>query len=372
MSRRRGGAAVAEPPVAATTEPPSVGQRSVLSAATASSDSGFPGARLVAIVVAALGADAGARLLSQFSAPEVEAIVREVKDMPRVPISEVRTVISRLRDEAIAQSYAVAGGLDRARELLRRSHGADAEAILEQIMAASSAVPFQFLRGRRADQIVSYLSSEHPQVVALVLAHLPTGTAAQVIEGLPAEMRAEVAARYAKLDASDPEVVADVEMAMLRRVGAGSVSEPATANRGGVKPLAQVLNNVARDTEKVVLGELERTDPELATAVRDLMFVFEDIAHLDDRGLQEVLRLADNRTIALALKDAAPPVREKIERNLSQRAAEDVAEYASTLGMVRRSDVEGAQREIVRAARKLEEEGRIVLMRGGGGGDFIQ
>ena len=230
---------------------------------------------------------------------------------------------TRLRDEALAHQYAVAGGMDKATELLQRSHGADADAILEQIMAASSAVPFQFLRGRRAEQIVTYLSSEHPQVIALVLAHLPMGTAAQVIEGLPAEMRADVAGRYAKLESTDPEVVAEVELAMLRRVGAGTPAEP-TTSRGGVKPLAQLLNNVARDTEKVVLGELERTDPSLATAVRDLMFVFEDIAHLEDRGLQEVLRSSDTRTIALALKDANPAVQAKIEANLSQRAAEDV------------------------------------------------
>lgn len=366
MSRRRGGSALAEPPAAAEPAAPTARQVAV----APSSTPGFPGARTVAIVVAAFGADVGAKLLSHFSAPEVEAIVREVKDMPRVPIGEVAQVIARLRDEALAQSYAVAGGLDKARELLHRSHGADADAILEQIMAASSAVPFQFLRGRRADQIVTYLSSEHPQVIALVLAHLPMGTAAQVIEGLPAEMRADVAARYAKLESTDPDVVAEVELAMLRRVGAGTPTEP-TTSRGGVKPLAQLLNNVARDTEKVVLGELERTDPNLATAVRDLMFVFEDIAHLEDRGLQEVLRAADTRTIALALKDAAPAVQDKIERNLSQRAAEDVAEYAATLGMVRRADVEAAQRDIVRGARKLEEEGRIVLVRGSGGGDFI-
>ena len=365
MSRRRGNTAVDDAPEAATA--PAANGRP---ATPATASPGFPGARTVALVVAAVGADAGAKLLSHFSAPEVEAIVREVKDLPRVPLSEVVQVTSRLRDEALAHQYAVAGGMDKAKELLQRSHGADADAILEQIMAASSAVPFQFLRGRRAEQIVTYLSSEHPQVIALVLAHLPMGTAAQVIEGLPSEMRAEVAGRYAKLESTDPEVVAEVELAMQRRVGAGTPAEP-TTSRGGVKPLAQLLNNVARDTEKVVLGELERTDPSLATAVRDLMFVFEDIAHLEDRGLQEVLRTSDTRTIALALKDANPSVQGKIEANLSQRAAEDVNEYASTLGMVRRADVEAAQREIVRAARKLEEEGKIVLVRGGGGGDFL-
>ncbi|MCU1393263.1 MAG: fliG [Ilumatobacteraceae bacterium] len=371
MSRRRGGggggATVIERPEEADVQP-------ATRAAEHVSDSGFPGARNVAIVVASLGNEFGAKVLSHFSVPEVEAIVREVKDMPRIPMTEVKELVGRLRDEAVAQGFAIAGGIDKARELLRRSHGANADAILEQIMAASSTVPFQFLRGRRTDQIVSYLQPEHPQVIALVLAHLPVGTSAQVIEGLPAELRAEVASRYAKLDSSDPEVVAEVELALLRRVGAGSSNEP-SQSRGGIKPLAQLLNNVARDTEKVVLGELDRTDPILAGAVRDLMFVFEDIAGLDDRSLQEVLRIADTRTIALALKDAALPVREKIERNLSKRAAEDVAEYASTLGMVRRTDVESAQQDVVKGARKLEEEGKIVLMRsgggGGGGGDFI-
>jgi flagellar motor switch protein FliG len=332
----------------------------------------FPGAKLVAIVIAALGTDLGAKVMSHFSLPEVEAIIREVKDLPRIPIKDVSQLLARLRDEALAQSFAISGGLERARELLRRSHGSDADLILEQIIAASGVMPFQFLRGRRPEEIVSYLSSEHPQVIALVLAYLPLGTAARVIEGLPSELRVDVAERYAKLESTDPGIVAEVEAALLRRVGdTGRSANDRSSSRGGIKPLAQLLNNVARETEKGVLTDLERSDPALALAVRDLMFVFEDIASLDDRGLQEVLRQVDTKTIALALKDCPLPVREKIEANLSQRAAEDVAEYASTLGMVRRSDVEAAQQEVVRAARKMEEEGKIVLVRGDGGGDFV-
>lgn len=329
-----------------------------------------PGVRSVAVVIAALGTELGAKVLAHFAAPEVEAIIREVKDMPNVGIEDVRSVLERFRDEALAQSYAVAGGYERARELLRRSHGNAADSILEQIVSASAAQPFQFLRSRRPEQIVSYVSSEHPQVIALVLAHLPMGVAAQVVEGLPPSQRADVAERYAKLESTDPEVIAEIEMALSRRVGGDAPTE-LSSSRGGIKPLAQLLNNVARDTEKGVLSELERADPALAVAVRDLMFVFEDIAHLDDRGLQEVLRASDTRTIALALKDTLPAVRDKIERNLSQRASQDVTEFAAALGLVRRSDVEAAQQEIVRGARRLEEEGRIVLMRGGDTGDFI-
>lgn len=336
-------------------------------------DTPFPGARQVAVVIAALGNDLGSRVLAHFSQPEVEAIIREVKDMEGVPVGDVAELMGRLRDEAVAQTYAVAGGLDRARDLLRKSHGADADNILDQIMAASASVPFQFLRQRRPEQIVSYLNNEHPQVIALVLAHLPLTISGQVIEGLPVELRADVAERYAKLEAIDPAIVHEVESALQRRVGSKTSVQENNATKGGVKPLAQLLNGVGRDTERGVLSDLERADPDLATAIRDLMFVFEDLAAIDDRGLQEMLRSADTKTIALALKDTTPALKEKIEKNLSKRAGEDVAEFISSLGMVRRADVEAAQQEIVRIARKLEEEGKLVLARGGGdsGGEFV-
>ena len=327
----------------------------------------FPGARTVAIIVATLGAEAGGTVLSMFSESEVEAIVREVKDMPNVPVAEVRELMGRLRDEAAARTPVVAGGVDKARQLLRRSHGAAGDSILNQVIASSAALPFEFLRGRRPEDVATHLTEEHPQVIALVLAHLPTPLAGKILEGLPADLRAQVVLRFANLEAVDAEVLAEVEKSLQRRIGVGA-AKVGTA-QGGVKPLAQLLNNVGREAEQGMLGALEQADPGLANAVRDLMFVFEDITQLDDRGLQEVLRIADAKMIALALKDANGSVRDKIERNLSQRAAEDVREYASTLGMVRRSDVAAAQREIVNGARKLEQEGRIVLMRGGGGGE---
>ncbi len=336
-------------------------------------DNPFPGARQVAVIIAALGNEVGSKVLAHFSQPEVEAIIREVKDLDQVPAGEVSALLERLRDEAVAHACAVNGGLERARELLRRSHGADAETILEQIMATTSTIPFQFLRHRRPEQIVSYLASEHPQVIALVLAHLPLAMAGFVIEGLPVELRADVAERYAKLDLIDPLIVAEVEAALVRRVGSKTTVQETSTTKGGIKPLAQLLNSVGRDTEKSVLGDLERADPDLAGAVRELMFVFEDIGSIDDRGLQELLRQADTKTIALSLKDTTPTLREKIERNLSKRAAEDVAEFASSLGMVRRTDVEAAQQEIVRCARKMEEDGKLVLSRAGGdaGGEYI-
>jgi flagellar motor switch protein FliG len=329
----------------------------------------FPGARKVALVITALGTESGARVLAHFSPPEVEAIIREVKDLAGVSVDEASVLLGQLRDEAVARKHLVAGGIDRAREILTRSHGSDAENILEQIMAAAANEPFQFLRARRPDVVLSYLAAEHPQVIAVVLAHLPMTLSARVLEGLDPLIRAEVAERFATLEMIEPAVVKEMEAALERRVGVGGPVET-SSTRGGVKPLAQLLNNVARETEKGVLSDLERIDPQLASDIRDLMFVFEDLVQLDDRALQEILREAGARTVALALKDCPIAVKDRLEKNLSQRAAEDIAELADSLGPVRRSEVEAAPQELVRAARKLEQEGQIVLMRADSG-EFV-
>jgi flagellar motor switch protein FliG len=331
--------------------------------------SSFPGARKVALVITALGTEAGARVLANFSPPEVQAIIREVRDLQGVSMDEASGLLGQLRDEAVARNHLVAGGIDKAREILTRSHGSDAESILEQIVAASANEPFQFLRARRPDVVLSYLAAEHPQVIAVVLAHLPMSLSARVLEGLDPSIRAEVAERFANLEVIEPAVVKEMEAALERRVGVGGPVE-SSGSRGGVKPLAQLLNNVARETEKGVLSELERTDPQLASEIRDLMFVFEDLVQLDDRSLQEILREAGARTVALSLKDCPIAVKDKLEKNLSQRAAEDIAELADSLGPVRRSEVEAAQQELVRSARKLEQEGKIVLMRADSG-EFV-
>jgi flagellar motor switch protein FliG len=341
-------------------------------AAARFADPSLVGARKVAVVIASLGTEAGARVLAQFAPQEVMAIIREVKDLQSVPQDEVRTLLGRLREEAEAQTIAVSGGFDRARDLLRKSHGAEADQILETIMAATVQAPFQFLRSHRPDQVIQYLSSEHPQVIALVLSHLPLSLAARVMEGLDAATRADVAARFATLENADPDVVAELEQVLARRVGWGGTAETAKA-LGGVKPLAQMLNSVARETEKAVIEALEKVNPTLASEVRELMFVFEDLVSMDDRSMQEILRAADARTIALALRDAPGGMKEKIEKNLSQRAAEAIDELTEGIGQVRRTEVEQAQQEVVRVARRLEEAGQIVLVRGesGGGGDFV-
>ena len=241
-------------------------------------DTPFPGARQVAVVIAALGNEArfpGARPLL---APEVEAIIREVKDMDGVPAAEVNDLMGELRDEAVAQTLRRRRrARPGPRPAARAATAPTPTTILEQIMAASARCRSSSCASAPPEQIVSYLSAEHPQVIALVLAHLPLTLAASVIEGLPIELRATWPSGTPSSKRSIPTIVDEVEAALQRRVGSKATWPRRNATKGGVKPLAQLLNSVARDTEKAVLSDLERADPDLAAAVRDLMFVFEDL-----------------------------------------------------------------------------------------------
>lgn len=328
-------------------------------------DSRFPGAKRVAVTLMALGTDVAAPVVALLAPHEVEAVILEMKDLEATPVDQVRDLLRTLLEEVMASEFMVSGSFDRARDLLRQSHGADADAILERIMATTVEAPFQFLRARRPDQITSILTDEDPQIIAMILSFLPINLSSRVIEGFERDVQAAIAAKYASLQPASPQVVSRVEATMRERIGAEGPLE-STATRGGIQQLAQMLNSVSRDTERSVLSQLEAQDPVLASDVRDLMFVFEDLVHLDDRSLQAVLRDSGTPTIGMALRDPnlQRELRDKILRNISQRAQEDIEEMTQAGDPVRRADVEAAQQEIVRSARRLENEGKIIVARG--------
>lgn len=219
---------------------------------------------------------------------------------------------------------------------------------------------------RRADplQILNFIQQEHPQTIALILAYLHPEQAAVVLSGLPPERRADVARRLALMERTSPELIREVERVLERKLSSVLGEEGTVA--GGLQAVVQVLNNVDRGTERSIMEVLEVTDPELAEEIKKRMFVFEDIVLLDDRSLQRVLREVDlNEDLPLALKAVSEDVKQKIFRNLSQRAVEILQENLSYLGPVRLRDVEEAQQKIVNIIRRLEEEGEIVIARGG-------
>lgn len=333
-----------------------------------------PGAALTraqkaAAVLLAVGPTVSAGVLKHLNEAEVEQVALEVATLGNIGGPELQEILEEFQGEAIAHQHLVSGGERHAREMLRRLRGADGDEIVDRLLATVQAAPFNFLRVHEPAEVVRHLRDEHPQTLALILAHLPAKFASQVLAGLDPQVQAEVAMRVATLDRTSPDVVARVEAALRERLGA--LQRGGMEERGGVKELAALLNHADRGTERAILGSLEATDPELAEEVRTLMFVFEDIVSLDDRAVQEILRQVDLKQLALALKGIPAGVAETVQRNLSERARETLTEELELLGPARVRDVEEAQTEIVRVIRRLDEEGAIVIGRSNDG-DFIE
>ena len=224
-------------------------------------------------------------------------------------------------------------------------------------------MPFKFLQNADSRQLLSFLSDEHPQTIALVLAHVPAPLASKVLGGLGSDLQAEVAHRIATMDRTSPEVIQQVQASLERRMSTMLVPADLSAV-GGVQPLVEIINRADRGTEKLILEGLEQRDPELADEVRSRMFVFEDLINLDDRAVQLVLRQVEVANLAIALKGVASVVRNKVMKNMSERAAESLGEEIELLGPVRVQAVEEAQTEVVRVIRQLEEDGQIIVRRG--------
>lgn len=322
-------------------------------------------AQRAAAVVVVLGPEVAAPILEHLSDAEVEQLALEVATLGEVPAEQVRRILEEFYEDAVAHRELVQGGVIHARRLLRRWRGERGDEIVDRLISTVHIAPFNFLRHHDAEQLVQYLQEEHPQTIALVLAHLPPKNAAGVLAGLEPEVQREVALRVATMDRTSPEVIERVEMAMQSRLGAARSPEEFT-KKGGVRDLAAMLNNSDRGTERAILADLDASDAELAEQVRALMFVFEDIAALDDRAIQTVLRRVDMKQLTLAMKGVRADVREAILRNMSERAALTLKEELELLGPVRIRDVEAAQSEVVRTVRQLEDEGAIIVSRGEG------
>jgi flagellar motor switch protein FliG len=322
------------------------------------------GVRKAAITLIQLGSDKAAAVLSHLSDAEVEEISAEIARLDSIGEAEIDEVMSELREMVTARVNIAQGGLAYARNLLEQSLGAERAAqIMERLQAAAVQLPFQFLHRADPTQLRSFIADEHPQVIALILAHMTPEKASLVISGLPAEQQTEVAHRIAVMDRTSPEIVRTVEASLERKLS--SVLQPAEMSRvGGVDPLVNIINRSDRITERAIVEGLESLDAELADEVRSRMFMFEDIVNLEDRSVQLVVRQVDTGELALALKGVSEAVRTKITSNLSERAAETLLEEVDLLGAVRLTQVEEAQQSVIRTIRQLEEQGQIMVRRG--------
>ncbi|MFH0810032.1 MAG: flagellar motor switch protein FliG [Pseudomonadota bacterium] len=229
---------------------------------------------------------------------------------------------------------------------------------------------FEGLKAADPRLIAEFIRAEHPQTIAMILGHMDPLQAAQVLVDLPERLQPDVIYRVAKLEGVPPDVVGEVDRLLsdrLRSLTSMQVGQKA----GGVTAVAELLNHVDSNAENAILSQLEEEDADLADEIRQCMFVFEDLASVDDRGIMALMREVANEDLTLALKTAAPELKEKVLRNISERARMVIQEDLETMGPVRLKDVESAQQRIVRAAKKLEEEGKLTISSKGADEVFV-
>ncbi len=325
---------------------------------------GLTGRRKAAILVLQLDKAACAKVLRELSEPEIEDLAAEIARAGDIP-SDMSAAV--LREFGILQSSGdngVRGGLEQSRALLMGALGEGrASAIMDRLATTMFDVPFKFLQNADARQLLNFIADEHPQTIALVLAHVSAPLASKVLAGLGVELQADVAHRIATMDQTSPDIIRQIEANLQRRM-ANLLVPSELAEVGGVQPLVEINNRADRGTEKLIMEGLEERDPELAEEVRSRMFMFEDLINLEDRAVQLVLRQVEVANLAIALKGVAGVVHAKISSNMSERAAASLAEEIELLGPVRVQSVEEAQTEVVRVIRELEESGQIVVRRG--------
>jgi flagellar motor switch protein FliG len=322
------------------------------------------GVRKAAIMLVQMGKEHSSKIMSQMRETEVEEVTAEIMRLGMIDGVVADGVLAEFSTMLKANRYMHHGGMDYATELLEASLGRDAaEALVGRLSTAFLDAPFGFLQKADPRQVLSFLQDEHPQTIALVLAHMPATLASAILSGLAGELQADVAHRIAVMDRTSPDIIRQVESALARKLS--SVLQPSEMSVvGGVQPLVEIINRSDRGTERLILEALERRSPEIADEIRRRLFMFEDIVHLPDKAIQLVLRQIDANDLATALKGVSETVRDTVTRNLSERAKENLIDEIELLGPVRMRVVEEAQAKIVTVIRSLEDSGQIEIQRG--------
>ena len=301
---------------------------------------------------------------------QLEKISMEIAKTTEVSQEARESVIEEFYNTSLSRRFVEEGGFDAAKGLLEKSvDSGRANQIIGNMKRTLQTTPFNFLRKADAENLLTFIKDEHPQTIAVIMAHMPASKGSEILSGLSPKVQMEVVRRICKMEQTNPEAIKAVEEGLESRVSAFvSVEQEET---GGIESVADMLNLCDRATEKGILENLEEEDPDLVEQIRKLMFVFEDVLSVDDRGIQQVLKEVDNEELAVALKAASEELKTKIFGNMSDRAAEMVQDEMEFMGPVRVADVESAQQRIVDVVRRLEESGEIVIQGRGGEADVL-
>lgn len=318
----------------------------------------MPDIRDAAVLLMTLPEEEASELLSKLDPKQVEQVSIEIARTRTVAAEEQSRVIKEF-SEANPSLGGRGGGLELAKTLLQKALGSNAAAALVNIRQSIEATPFGFLRNVDSQNLLTYIIDEHPQTIALIMSHLPANYGAEILAGLPESRRLPVIRRIATMGRTNPDIIREVEKGLERRMS--SVMSQSFENAGGVGAVAEMLNVSDRATERSLLDSLSQEDPELVDEIRRLMFVFEDIGRFTDKDIQTVLKNVETSQWAMALKGASESLKEKVLKNMSERAAETLREEMEYLGPAKRSVVEAKQQEIVDIVRGLENRGEIDL-----------
>ena len=327
------------------------------------------GTQRAAILLMSLSEQDAANVLKQLDAREVQKLGVAMAEIKQITREQMTAVLDNFIGTLDGTANVASGSPDYVRRVLTQAVGKQkTDMLLDRVSTGQTGQGIEALRWMDAKAVAQIIAAEHPQIAAIVLSHLEPEQSASVLPLLTEEMRTEVLMRIATLNEVPQSALTELDQLVEKQA---NVAPPSPLRRiGGARTVADILNAMERDKSGEELGKIEKADTEMHQQIKDLLFVFDNLLDVDDRGIQALLREVGSDTLAVALRGAEPEVQEKILKNMSKRAAEILKDDMEARGPVKLADVEAAQKEIVTVAQRLADEGTISLG-GKGAGEFV-
>ncbi|NLK63812.1 MAG: flagellar motor switch protein FliG, partial [Tissierellia bacterium] len=317
-----------------------------------------------AAIIISLGADDASKIYKFLKEEEIEQLTYEISRLQHLSPQTMESTLKDFYELCLTQKVITEGGLEYARNVLEKAFGTQtATSLLERVTKTMRSKSFDFLRKADYKNLLTIIQNEHPQTIALILSYARADQASAVIAELPKEKRIEVVERIAKMDRTSPETVKHVESVLEKKFN--SIISVDFTEIGGINYVADIMNNMDRGNEKYIFDELNKKDAKLSDEIRKKMFIFEDIVTLDSMSIQRFLREVDSKDLVLSIKGTNKDVSDVLYSNMSTKMAETIKSELEYTHNVRLRDVEEAQQRIVSVIRRLEEEGELVIAKGG-------
>jgi flagellar motor switch protein FliG len=331
----------------------------------------IPTVQKAAMLLIVLGEQSSAELLQQLSEEDVQKVSKEVAKLTAISAEQAESVLEEFHSMTVAGDYVARGGMDYARKMLKAAFDPEvARRMLDRLTKAmgTDAASFDAIQKADPGQLAKFIHNEHPQTIALVLAHLNYTQAAALLTSLPAAMRADVAQRMASLDQISPDIILKIAAVLGQKLK--TLGEFSRESYGGVRSVAEMLNRLDSGSSRGILDHIEQQDTNLAETIRHLMFVFEDLLLIDQLGLKEVLAKVDRKVLTVALKGTSEQLRNHMLACMSQRGADMLREDMESLGPVKIKDVDSAQQTVIALVRQLESQG-VLSLKGAVGEQYV-